>query len=104
MQILIEGRSAEPEERIRSAITLQKLALAADWQVKIGFSRFKEDDRTFKGGAKAGETVEGKIVDQVWCQGFKEGNVFTATWLNNTISNVLYNRTITNITGLKALL
>ena len=101
MQILIEGRGAEPEERTRSAMMLQKQALASEWQVKIGFSRFKDDDRTFKSGAKVGETVEGKVVDQVWCQGIKNGNVFTATWLNNKLDSVLWNRTITNIKDLK---
>ena len=104
MQILIEGRSAEPEERTRSAIMLQKQALAADWQVKIGYSRFKDDDRTFKTGAKAGETIEGKVVEQVWVQGFKHGAVFTATWLDNKLNNVLYNKRITNIKDLKELL
>ena len=104
MQILIEGRSAEPEERTRSAMLLQKQALSAEWQVKIGYSRFKDDDRTFKTGAKAGETIEGKIVDQVWVQGIKHGNVFTVTWLNNKLDNVLWNRTITSIKELKELL
>lgn len=100
-RILIEGRIAEPEERIRSAILLQKQANAAGWQTAIGYARAQDDDRTFKTGVKAGETVEGKIIDMVWLQGVREGQVFTCTWHNNKLDNVIYNREISNLKELK---
>lgn len=100
-EILIEGREAMPDERTRSALQLQKAADAAGWITKIGYSQFKDDDKTFKSGAKAGQTVEGKIVDNVWCQGFKEGKVFTATWCNNKLDHVLYGNQLIDIKSLK---
>lgn len=99
--ILIEGRIAEPEERTRSAMTMQKNANAAGWKTAIGYSQAQDDPRTFKTGAKAGLTEEGKIIDVVWCQGFKEGHVFTVTWENNKLANVLYDRQITTLKELK---
>ena len=100
-KIIIEGRVAEPEERIRSAIQLQKLAEAAGWKTAIGYSQFQDDDRTFKTGAKAGTTVEGKIVDNVWLQGIRKGHVFSATWHDGKLNNVLVDRTISTLADLK---
>ncbi len=98
--ILIEGREALPEERTRSSMTLQKKAQAAGWTTKIGYSQGQDDPRTFKTGAKAGQTEEGKIIDMVWCQGYKEGHVFTVTWENNKLSNVLYDNYISTLATL----
>lgn len=103
-QILIEGREALPEERTRSAMMMQKSAVAAGWTVKIGYSQGQDDPRTFKTGAKAGLTEEGKVIDMVWCQGFKEGHVFTVTWENGKLSNVLYDKRITTMKELKEIL
>ena len=103
-QSLIEGREALPEERTRSAMMIQKQASAAGWTTKIGYSQGQDDPRTFKTGAKAGQTEEGKIVDMVWCQGYKEGHVFTVTWENSKLANVLYDREITSLKELKELL
>ena len=100
-QILIEGREAMPEERTRSAMMIQKQANAAGWTTKIGYSQGQDDPRTFKTGAKAGLTEEGKIIDMVWCQGFKEGHVFTVTWENNKLANVLYDNYISSLAVLK---
>lgn len=100
-KILVEGRVAEPEERIRAAISLQKYAEANGWKTAIGYSQFQDDDRTFKTGAKAGTTIEGKIVDNVWCQGFREGHVFSATWQNNKLDNCLLDRRIISMTEMK---
>jgi hypothetical protein len=100
-QILIRGREALPEERTRSAMMMQKNAVAAGWTVKIGYSQARDDPRTFKTGEKAGLTEEGKLIDMVWCQGFKEGHVFTVTWENNKLANVLYDNYISNLKNLK---
>lgn len=100
-QILIEGREAMPEERTRSAMTMQKQANAAGWTTKIGYSQAEDDPRTFKTGLKAGQTEPGKIIDMVWCQGIKQGHVFTVTWENNKLSNVLYDNYISSLTLLK---
>lgn len=101
MKLLIEGREAAPDERIRSAIAMQKNAVAEGWQVKIGYSQFQEDDRTFKTGAKAGTTVEGKIIDNVWAQGFKDGHIFTIVWHNNKLDHCLYDQQIISLKDLK---
>ena len=103
MKLLIEGREATPEERIRSAITLSKQATDAGWLCKIGYSQFQEDDRTFKSGAKAGQTVEGKVVDNVWLQGYKDGQIFTAVWHNNKLDHCLHNNRIISIADLREL-
>lgn len=100
-QILIEGRIAEPEERTRSAMMMQKSANTAGWKTAIGYSQAQDDPRTYKTGAKAGITEAGKIIDVVWCQGIKEGHVFTVTWENNKLANVLYDRHITTLKELK---
>lgn len=102
--ILIEGREALPEERTRSAMLIQKQANAAGWQTRIGYSQAQDDPRTFKTGAKAGLTEDGKIIDMVWCQGYREGHVFTVTWMNNKLDNVLYDKRITSLKELKELL
>lgn len=101
MRLLIEGREAKPEERTKSAISLQSQALAEGWSCKIGYSKFKDDDRTFKTGAKAGTTIEGKVVDNVWVQGYKTGNIFTVVWQNNKLNHCLYNNQIISIKDLK---
>lgn len=101
MKVLIQGREATIEERIRSAISLQKSAHLGGWETKIGYSQFQEDDKTYKSGAKAGQTVEGKIVDNVWLQGRKDGNVFTVVWANNKLDHCLYNNQITTIANLR---
>jgi hypothetical protein len=98
---LIEGRIAEPEERIRSAILLQKQAQAAGWDTRIGYAQAQDDSRTYKTGPKAGETVDGKIIDMVWLQGLREGKVFTVTWMNNKLDNVIFNREISSLKDLK---
>ena len=101
--ILVMGREALPEERTRSAIALQKQANAAGWQAKIGYSQFKDDDKTYKTGAKAGQTVEGKIVDNVWCQGIKNGHVFTVVWENNKLYNVMVDKQMSSLTELRSM-
>lgn len=101
MKLLIEGREAKPDERIRSATAMQKNAQAAGWQVKIGYSQFQEDDKSFKTGQKAGLTFEGKIVDNVWCQGFKEGHIFTVVWHNNKLDHCLYDNKVVTLKDLK---
>lgn len=101
MKILIEGREATPEERIRSAISLSKQATDAGWLCKIGYSQFQDDDRTFKSGAKAGQTVEGKVIDNVWLQGWREGEIFTAVWHNNKLDHCLHNNRIVSIADLR---
>ena len=103
-KILIEGREALPEERTRSAMMIQKQANAAGWTTKIGYSQGQDDPRTYKSGAKAGVVEEGKVIDMVWCQGYKEGHVFTVTWENSKLSNVLYDREITTLKELKEIL
>lgn len=100
-RILVEGRVAEPEERIRAALQLQKYAEAAGWKTAIGYSQFQDDDRTYKTGAKAGLTEPGKIVDWVWCQGFREGHIFSASWGNSKLDNCLFDRRIMSMTQLK---
>ena len=100
-QILIEGRVAEPEERTRSAMTMQKNAQAAGWETRIGYSKAQDDPRTYKSGAKAGVTEPGKVIENVWCQGRKDGNVFTVVWHNNKLDHVLYNNYISNLKELK---
>ena len=99
--ILTPGRVAEPSERTRSSMQMQKFAEALGWKTAIGYSQAQDDPRTYKTGAKAGITEPGKILDVVWCQGYKEGNVFTVTWENNKLANVLYNREITTLKELK---
>lgn len=99
--ILIEGREAKPEERIRSAISIQKLAIENGWQAKIGYAQYKEDPREYKTGAKAGQSVEGKTVDHVWCQGFREGKVFTVVWENNKLDHCLYHFQLVTFKDLK---
>ena len=99
--ILVMGREALPEERTRSSISLQKIAQAAGWQAKIGYSQYQDDPRTFKTGPKAGTTVEGKIVDNVWCQGFREGHIFTVVWENNKLHMAMYDNKITTLKELK---
>lgn len=99
--ILIEGRVAGPEERTRSAMMMQKNAQATGWETRIGYSRAQDDPRTYKTGAKAGVTEPGKVIDVVWCQGIREGHVFTVTWENNKLANVLYDRKITTLKELK---
>jgi hypothetical protein len=101
MKLLIEGREAAIDERTRSAMLMQKQAIEAGWSVKIGYSKFQDDDRTYKTGAKAGTTVEGKIVNNVWAQGYKEGNIFTVVWHNNKLDHCLYNNRIISIKDLK---
>lgn len=104
-KILVEGRVAEPEERIRAAITLQKYAETNGWKTAIGYSKFQDDDKTFKTGAKAGTTVEGKVVDNVWCQGIRNGHVFSATWhVTNgaaKLDNCLLDRRIISMTQMR---
>lgn len=102
--ILIEGREALPEERTRSSMMLQKQANAAGWTTKIGYCQGQDDPRTYKTGAKAGLVEDGKIIDMVWCQGYKEGHVFTVTWENGKLSNVLYDKRITTLKELKEIL
>jgi hypothetical protein len=101
VKLLVEGREATVEERTRSAMLMQKQAVEAGWTMKIGYSRFQEDDRTFKTGAKAGTTVEGKVVDNVWAQGFKDGHIFTVVWQNNKLDHCLYDNRIISIKDLK---
>lgn len=101
MKILIQGREAQPEERTRSAISLSKQAGEAGWLCKIGYSKFQEDDRTFKSGAKAGQTVEGKVVDNVWVQGWRDGHIFTVVWHNNKLDHCLFDNQITSIASLR---
>lgn len=100
-RILVEGRVAEPEERIRAAMQLQKYAESNGWKTAIGFSQFQDDDRTYKTGAKAGTTVPGKIIDNVWCQGIREGHVFSATWHNGKLDNCLFDRKIISMAQMK---
>jgi hypothetical protein len=104
MRVLVEGREATIEERTRSSIAFQKLAVNAGWETRIGFSRFQDDDKTFKSGAKAGQTVEGKTVDNVWCQGFKEGHIFTVVWHNNKLDHCLYDNRVVSLSALKGML
>lgn len=104
VEILVEGREAKPEERIRSAISVQKLAIENGWQAKIGYSQYKDDAREYKTGAKAGQIVEGKTVDHVWCQGYKEGKVFTAVWENSKLDNCLYGKQLVTFKELKELI
>ena len=104
MKLLIEGREASPEERIRSAIALSKQGTASGWMCKIGYSQFQDDDRTFKTGAKAGQTVEGKLVDNVWVQGYKDGRIFTVVWHNNKLDHCLYNQQIVSLADLRAII
>ncbi|NBR24514.1 MAG: hypothetical protein EBU08_12230 [Micrococcales bacterium] len=104
MKLLIEGREAKPEERIRSAIALSKQGIEAGWVCKIGYSQFQEDDRTFKTGVKAGQTIEGKVIDNVWVQGYKEGNVWGAVWHNNKLDHCLYNQRIISIAELRQII
>ena len=101
VEILIHGREAAPEERTRSAIQLQKLAIEKGWQAKIGYSKFQDDPRIYKTGAKAGQEVPGKVIDNVWCQGIKEGKTFTAVWHNNKLDHVLYSNKLVSIKQLK---
>jgi hypothetical protein len=103
LKLLIEGREAAPEERIRSAISLSKQAGDSGWHCKIGYSQFQEDDRTFKTGAKAGQTVDGKVIDNVWVQGARNGEVFTAVWHNNKLDHCLHNNRIVSIADLREL-
>ena len=103
MKLLVEGREATPDERIRSAIALSKQAVEAGWLCKIGYSKFQEDDRTFKTGVKAGQTVEGKVVNNVWLQGAREGEIFTAVWHNNKLDHCLHNNRIVSIADLREL-
>lgn len=98
---IIPGRPALPEERTRSSLQMQKQAEAAGWTTAIGYCQGQDDPRTYKTGAKAGLVEEGKIIDMVWCQGYKEGHVFTVTWENNKLANVLYDRQITTLKELK---
>jgi hypothetical protein len=63
VKLLIEGREAAIDERTRSTMLMQKHAIEAGWSVKVGYSKFQDDDRTYKTGQKAGTTVEGKVVD-----------------------------------------
>jgi hypothetical protein len=95
------GREALPEERTRSSMQMQKLAESKGWLTKIGYSKFQDDDKTFKTGAKAGTTIEGKVIDNVWCQGIKEGHVFTVVWENNKLYNVMYDNQISSLKELK---
>ena len=104
MKLLIEGREAAPDERIRSAIALSKQGTEAGWLCKIGYSKFQEDDRTFKTGAKAGQTVEGKVIDNVWVQGYKEGKVWGAVWHNNKLDHCLYNQRVISIAELREII
>ena len=100
-KIIVMGREALPEERTRSSMQMQKLAESKGWLTKIGYSQFQDDDKTFKTGAKAGTTIEGKVIDNVWCQGIKEGHVFTVVWENNKLYNVMYDNKITSLKELK---
>jgi hypothetical protein len=100
-KILTPGREATIEERTRSSIQLQKLANSKGWETKIGYSQFQEEDKIFKTGAKAGKTQPGKIVENVWCQGYKEGKIFTAVWHNNKLDHVLYGKQLISIKQLK---
>lgn len=100
-QILVEGREALPEERTRSSMMIQKQAQAAGWTTKIGYSQAQDDPKVFKTGPRAGVPEEGKIIDVVWCQGYKEGHVFTVTWENNKLANVLYDKRISTLAELK---
>lgn len=101
MKILTEGREALPDERIRSAMTLSKQAGTAGWTCKIGYSQFQEDERVYKTGAKAGQSVDGKVVENVWVQGYKNGHIFTAVWHNNKLDHCLYDNQITSIANLR---
>lgn len=100
-KILISGREAKPEERTRSAIAMQKLGTAAGYEVKIGYAQFQDDPKTYKTGAKAGIVFDGKVIDMVYAQGFKEGTLFTVTWLDNKLDTVLVNGKISTIADLK---
>lgn len=100
-EILIPGRVALPEERNRSSLLLQKQANAAGWKTTIGYSLARDDSRTYKTGAKAGLTEAGKEISLVWLQGYLEGHVFTVTWENNKLANVLYDNYISNLKELK---
>ena len=90
VEILVHGREATPEERTRSSIQLQKLAQEKGWVAKIGYNKFQDNPRTYKTGAKAGQTVEGKIVESVWVHGFKNNYTFKAVWFDNKLDHVFY--------------
>lgn len=90
VEVLVQGREAMPEERIRSSLLLQKFAEAQGWETRIGYSQFQDDPKVYKSGEKKGTEVPGKILDNVWCQGRKEGHVFTAVWVGNKLDNCLF--------------
>ena len=98
---MIPGHEATPAEETNSARKWQKLALAAGWQCKIGYSRFIDEDRTYASGAKQGETVIALPVENVWCEGYLKGNRFTIVWHDNKLSHCIYNRNLIKSTLLK---
>lgn len=100
-EILVHGRPATEDERNRSSMQLQKQATMAGWTAAIGYSQFQDDPKTYKSGQKAGMTIPGKIVDCVWTQGFKEGKIFTAVWLDNKLEYCLFNNVVVSVKELK---
>lgn len=103
-EILVEGREATPEERNRASMQLQKLAIENGWQAKIGYCQYVDEPRTYKTGKKAGQTEPGKTIDHVWCQGYREGKVFTVVWLNNKLDHCLYMKQLLPIKNLKEII
>lgn len=92
VEVLVQGREAMPDERIRASLLLQKFANANGWETRIGYSKFQDDSKIYKSGDKKGKEVPGKILDNVWCQGRKEGHVFTAVWIGGKLDNCLFDR------------
>lgn len=104
VEILVEGREAKPEERIRSAVSIQKLAVENGWQAKIGYSQYQDDPREYKTGAKAGQTIDGKIIDHVWCQGWRDGKVFTVVWEDSKLDHCIYMKQLVTFKEVKELI
>lgn len=104
VEVLVQGREAMPEERIRSSLLLQKFAEAQGWETRIGYSKFQDYPKIYKSGDKKGTEVPGKILDNVWCQGRKEGHVFTAVWVGNKLDNCLFDNRLMSMKEMREMI
>ena len=78
--IITPGRLAEPSEIPGPVALLLKKSGASGWDTRVGYSRFRTPDKTYKSGPRQGTTNTGKTVAFTWVIGRKGSKRFVARY------------------------
>lgn len=106
-EILIPGRLATEDEIPSRTVGALAKKLGADWEHKIGYSRFHIAGKEYGPKAlKAGEVHGEKTVDNVWIDAvnLERKRRFTATWHDGKFVDAVWSGRIVNSTMLKKLI